>query len=159
MKIIFFILLISINIFSKTDDYYYLHSNELNKKEERLNKDTKKIFNFRKIYRLGIMSEFQTDSINLNIDYFLTEYINLELSFGRKISLGGKLFFNPQNDLSFYAGISLYDKYTFNKIPELYFPIGFQFMQNDGFTFSIDCGILLNKNYDFIGGLKIGYHF
>ena len=111
--------------------------------------------------------------IGINIDLIIKN-LDLELSLsttffgGEAISLGGRYLFSPEEENSYYLGLYVIGlriipdgKEAYNYGGIIYIPIGCQFMWDNGFTTSIDIGIILGADYPVLPsfGLKIGYYF
>jgi len=104
--------------------------------------------------------------LGVNIDYFLSENINLELSSIAHIPIviGFSIFINPKDNTSLYFGVHVMPIPTETAI---YIPAGVQYMNDNGFTVSGELGLLYAKPFlgkgknEFLpwGGIKIGYHF
>jgi len=111
--------------------------------------------------------------LGLTLDYFITEDFNIELSLVMgymPLVIGAKYFFTPEDNASMYIGIH-------GTYKTAYFPIGFQYMNDNDFTFAIEAGAIIMPELDICvdsceekdrnkpirvypwGGVKIGYHF
>ncbi len=111
--------------------------------------------------------------IGVTLDTFVMNgYLNLELSLlagYMPLVLGVKFYFTPENNFSLYAGGHFLLPVD-DSIGAVYFPLGLEYMNDNGFTISVEGGLLNLKlnlfgSHDNIwdkvlwGGIKIGYHF
>ncbi len=160
-------------------------SSQLNRKKDItfFNRNSEKRVSFtkkesiRKKYNVGVTLGFGGPNyLGVNLDYFITEYINIEIStIGYlPIVLGTKIFFSPKNRLSPYIGAH-FSPLDLDGLLPVYIPLGLQYIAESGFTISGEFGLLSFNSVDFYddyeereyskrrfypwGGVKIGYHF
>jgi len=97
--------------------------------------------------------------IGFVLDSSLSENIRVELSFIAgwiPIVLGLKYYFTPNHNFSPYMAVH-------GTVYGFYAPIGIEYMANNGFTISVEAGILVVPEFSSDvtpwGGLKLGYRF
>jgi len=118
--------------------------------------------------------------LSASLDYFITSSVNIEAGAGLLGAFGGMKyhFFGSKNTANWtpYLGLfiarTLYDWDPFSTSSEgdvfntnLYFPVGFQYISKNGFTFAAEFAgrILVPElaaaQIPFWGAIKFGYHF
>lgn len=129
------------------------------------------IENIRADRKFGIGGQFlgPTILISLQLDYFITQNLNLEVGGGALGYYGGvKWYFGskdkPTNWAPYVGGcyISVLDDiFRGGMRSGAYFPLGIQFISKGGFTFAPEvAGLYLPGSLTPVwGAIKLGYHF
>ncbi len=164
MRFIKIILVINIFLFTYSGKSFPQFSS-VSAQEKKISKNK----NIREKYNVGVSIGAGSSNIyGVNLDLFIRN-LNIELSTIAfvPIVLGIKIFFTPKDNFSFYTGIHITP--FFNGV--VYFPIGVQYITDNGFSISADVGILNIDSYYFSdcekenrkfgpwGGVKLGFYF
>jgi hypothetical protein len=121
-------------------------------------------------FGIGVQLLGPTILTSLQLDYFITQNLNLEVGVGLFGYYGGaKWYFGSKVKPTYWAPyiggcyISAADFSAFVSgiSPGAYFPLGIQFISKGGFTFATEvAGLFLpNVNSPVWGAIKLGYHF
>lgn len=111
--------------------------------------------------------------LGASIDYFIKPEIDLKVGAGKSGAFAGMEYHIMgfrNNPWTPYTGI--FGTYSFEGFIGVYFPLGFQFIHNKGFTFSFELAFWIRNSINAVsetqnihveylgsGSLKIGYHF